>query len=163
MSRCGRHAVVLEASRRVLAFVLKKQSAGLHLTLSRQQIILLQNRLAFADRDDLLIRGEPQQLAKSPDPAVVDWIQSCCPATFELSQRLRNRDLVPVVIDVQKTSALRARRQNLAHIKRSGTIGMKTLLIRDRHEQQLEKKQRTRGPATHCSQARLQTSERPVA
>ena len=101
---------------------------GFHVALARKLVVLLQNGLAFADCDDLLIGGEWQQFSKSPDTAVVDGIQSCRPAAFEFRKRLWNRYGIPVIRDVQQAAALRACRKDLANIVSGRAIGMDTLL-----------------------------------
>ena len=63
----GRHAVVLEAARRVHALVLQVEAIGLHADVAGNAGRGVQQRLPFADGDALLHRHERQQFVEPPE------------------------------------------------------------------------------------------------
>lgn len=102
MSGRGRHAVVLETARRIQTLILQIQTARLQTAGCGQTVIPLQYRLAFTDGHQLFVCRKSQQLAESPDAAVVQWIQTRRPALLKIRQSTRQRDPVPVIADVQQ-------------------------------------------------------------
>ena len=78
----------------------------------------VQQRLAFADGDDLVRRGERQQLAEPPDAAEAERLVAAAPLLLEGGERLGNRDGVPVVGDVEQRAARVATGAHLAHVVR---------------------------------------------
>ena len=58
MGGSGGHAIIFEAAGGVLAFVLEKEGAWGHAALFGEQVVLLEESLAFADGDDLVFGGE---------------------------------------------------------------------------------------------------------
>ena len=91
----GRHAVVFEAARGVHALVLQEQLAGLHADEAGHAVRRVEQRLPFADRDDLVRRGERQQVAEPPDAAERERFVPAAPLGLELFERFRNRRASP--------------------------------------------------------------------
>jgi hypothetical protein len=54
--------------------VLQHQSARIHADVTGDRLRVLQDRLPFADRDDLVVGSEREQLAKSPDAAEIERV-----------------------------------------------------------------------------------------
>ena len=105
----GRHAVVFEAARGVHALVLQEQLARLHADVPGHAVGRVQQRLPFADRDDLVRRGERQQLAESPDAAEAERLV----AAASTSPRTRRATREPAA------SPSRRRRRAASRTRRS--------------------------------------------
>ncbi len=109
----GGHSVVLEAARRIQAFVLQQQVAGLDAHLLGEQRCVLELRAAFADGDDVVFgsikreefAGTARRRRNPPDRGVGALGR---PAVLELLQTLRHGQPRPVVLDVEQAAAFRA-------------------------------------------------------
>ena len=77
------HAVVLERPGGVQPLVLQEQALRLHPQMLGDGAILLEDRLALADGDLVLIRAEVQQLAEPPDAGEVQRLIPLGPALAE--------------------------------------------------------------------------------
>ena len=71
-----RHAIVFKASRRVHPLVLKKEGPGVGTDVLGNAVGGDEGGLTFANRDDLLGRGERQQFVKAPDAAPAEGLVS---------------------------------------------------------------------------------------
>ena len=126
----GRHAVVFEAARGVHPLVLQEQPAGVQADVLGDAVGVLQQRLAFADGDDLVGRGERQQLVEPPD-AAEGRAARCGAAHFASNQRSDSGggSAVPVVGHVEQRAALGAGGVDLAHVEGGAAVGRQALLI----------------------------------
>ena len=102
----SRHAVVFEAARRIQPLVLQQEFSALKSRVLSNASRRLQNGLPLADRHDLLVLRERQQLAKPPHAAEVERIATTRPPRLKLLERPRHRYSVPVVGDVEQMPAL---------------------------------------------------------
>ena len=123
-----RHAVVLEAARRVHPLVLQEEPAGLEADVAGHAVGLLQDGLALADGQNLFGRGERQQFAETPDAAEVERIAALGPLRLEVAERTWRRKPVPVVGHVQQAAAARADKCRVVQRTGGGTIRGNTAL-----------------------------------
>ena len=105
MAERGRHAVVLEAARRVHALILQIEPARRDADVFGHALGRLEQRLAFADGDASLDRRERQQVVEPPHAAETVRIVALGPFPLEIGQLSRRREPVPIVGDIQETSA----------------------------------------------------------
>ena len=111
-----RHAVVLEAARRVHPLVLQEQPPGLQADVRGDRVGPLAERLPLADGHDLVVRGEREQFAEPPDAGEVERVGAVRPLRLEVRERLRRRQAVPVVGDVEQPAALRAAERGVRQV-----------------------------------------------
>ena len=129
----GRHAVVLEAARRVHPLVLQVQPARRHAGVAGHAVGGVQQRLPFAHRDALPERRERQQFVKSPHAAETVRVVAMRPLLLERGQGAGNRQPVPLVQRVQQAAATVAGDPNLVDGVRCTAGGRDTLLVGGSH------------------------------
>jgi hypothetical protein len=159
------HAVVFEAARRIQALVLQEQPARLDADVRRHAIGLLQQRLALADRDDLVRRGERQQFMEPPHAAEAERIVPPAPLLLEILQLPRDRQTVPVVLNVQQIPAPGAGDMHFGHAERSTAVGSNALLKSDfaaNHATEPMVERRRKKPASTPCGGSLRHKCRPI-
>ncbi len=124
----GGHAVVFEAARGVHALVLQEQAARLEADVAADAVGHHQGRLAFADRDDFVLRGEGQQLVEPPHAAATEGFVAARPLLLEPAQRIGRGRAIPVVGDIDQRAALGASGVNFAHGE-GGAAGRRQALL----------------------------------
>ena len=131
MAERGGHSIILERAGGIEPFVLEKKSAGLHIDVFGDRVVLLKNGLAFADGHFVFIVAEVEQLAESPHAGEVERVVPGRPASGEVAQFVRNTNSAPVVPHIQQLAALGTLKsiRNGSTFKLSPAIGIDTLLI----------------------------------
>ena len=102
---------------------------GLQADVAADAIGLVQQRLPFADGDDLLGGGEGKQLAEPPHAAEAERVVAAAPFLFEGGKRLGNLRRVPVVDHVEQPAALVAAGAHFADVVRRGAAGLDAALV----------------------------------
>ena len=144
MGECGGHAVVFEAPGRVHPFILEPEPAGVHPHILADLVGDLEERLALADRDDLVGRRKRQKLAEPPDAREVQWVEPVGPLGLELGEAAGDGQSIPVVDDVDEVAAFGTGEGDLIHRKGGPARWIEAALIR-----QVDPGRRRRGGRRH--------------
>ena len=75
----------------------------------------------MASSDDLVVRGEWQEFPETPDAAEIQRLTAVVPAGLKFTQGFWDRNLIPVVLNIQQTAAAWARGQNLTNVEGGST------------------------------------------
>src|SRR5262249_42015909 len=125
------HPVVLEAPGRVHALVVQVQPPGVRPDVLADGLCPLSKRLALADREDLVVPGKREQLAKPPDPAELERRGPASPLGLEFLEAPRRPGPVPIVDDVHQTAALPTLERRVVERGRGATVGVDAALEGD--------------------------------
>ncbi len=124
----GGHPVVFEAARGVQPFVLEHQPPRFDPHVACDGGRILENRLPFADRDDLVLRSERQEPPEPPHATEIERVIPPRPGRLELAERLRDGQFVPLVGDVEQIAAVRAAGQDFVTAEGRPAIRVDALL-----------------------------------
>ena len=89
----------------------------------------MQQRLALANRHDLVGRSEGQELVESPNTAQAERFVAPAPLLFELPQGRGNTERVPIVVDIQQGTARVAAGPYFRDVVRGSAAGHDAPLI----------------------------------
>ena len=128
MGRPRRHSIVFKGSGRIQPLILKEEGSRLQTRVRGDVVRFLKDRLAFPDRDAILQLRERKEFVKTPDATKTLGDPSLTPKLLEIVEGLRNGELIPFVIDVQKTSAVGTRMMDLQKVESMSAIRVNATL-----------------------------------